>query len=72
MSNYLKLYFTRILRTDINVPKRCNAHNYQIKNKTICDCKIWCKFPPPGTGKLAYISIPAYKRYDLEYGNAKM
>lgn len=49
--NRLTLSLSRMMRAvhrDINLPMRCNAVYYKIHPKTICDCKIWCKFPPPG------------------------
>ena len=47
----VKILYTRFLRmlsNDISVPKRCNAKYYYVRNE-VCDCKIWCKYPPPGT-----------------------
>ena len=46
MFDYLQLVMSRIMRND--APKRCNAMFYKVSNDTSCDCKIWCKYPPPG------------------------
>lgn len=39
----------RVALRDPYVPSRCNAVYYKVPPKTTCECKIWCKFPPPGT-----------------------
>ena len=38
-----------IRRSDPYVPNRCNAKYYKIGENDTCECKIWCKFPPPGS-----------------------
>lgn len=55
MNNLLKLYISRILRKDMYVPQRCNAHNYMIPKGTWCNCKIWCKYPSPGNSSKLYL-----------------
>ena len=46
----------RIFNKDINLPNKCYANN--VNSKEICDCKIWCKFPPTGgNGELASIKF---------------
>ncbi len=48
--------FIRFMNKDINTPNKCYAIN--ANNNEICDCKIWCKFPPNGgNGELAYIKM---------------
>lgn len=42
--------FLRIINRDIYVPEKCNAKYYNIlfKKNCYCDCKSFCKYPPPG------------------------
>lgn len=50
--NHLSLQFSRIMRfvsKDKYVPTKCNALRYKVRKKEVCDCKIWCKYPPGGT-----------------------
>lgn len=54
------LFFTRLLRIikkDIYVPKRCNVDIKHIEKGDVCDCKIWCKYPPRGNGSMVRIKI---------------
>ena len=50
--NSLVLQVSRMFRfasRDPYLPSRCNAVYYEIPPDTTCECKVWCKYPPPGT-----------------------
>ena len=47
--NLIRLQLSKAKRCDINVPSRCHAKHYKIPDNDVCDCKIWCKYPPPGS-----------------------
>ena len=47
----MKLIITKIVRNLRNekIPKNCYAFQYFPNSKDeICDCKVFCKFPPKG------------------------
>lgn len=45
----LSMYrYLRIVSGDYSVPNKCNSVYYKIPKNATCDCKIWCKYPPPG------------------------
>lgn len=62
MSKLIVTRFIRYIKKDFYLPKKCNA---KINSDTVCDCKIWCKYPPDG-GKLAYIytSNKSFQKYN--------
>ena len=62
MYNILLSRFVRSLQKDIYLPNICNAQYYNIQKCEECNCKIWCKFPPPG--KPVYITekVRNYKK----------
>ena len=51
----MKLITTKIIRNLRNdkIPKNCYAFQYLPNSKDeICDCKIFCKFPPKGNTRI--------------------
>ena len=55
----------RYLSKDIMLPSRCYATKRDlICIKSRCDCKIFCKKPPPG-------SVPAFQRVEILKNNPK-
>ena len=47
----MNIFWTRIGRIfnkDVYLPSRCYAEFYKVSKNDICDCKVWCKYPPPG------------------------
>lgn len=64
--NLFKLLVSRAVRKDPYVPMRCYAHKYHIPKNDKCDCKIWCKYPPPG-GKTPVLVQQKYVQEDERY-----
>lgn len=55
----------RYLSRDIMLPSRCYATKRDLlRKKSCCDCKIFCKKPPPG-------SVPAFQRVEILKNNPK-
>lgn len=55
----------RYLSKDIMLPSRCYATKRDLVCiKSRCDCKIFCKKPPPG-------SVPAFQRVEILKNNPK-
>ena len=48
MNNQIRLMVSRMLRRDPYVPVKCHAHKFKVPYRDKCDCKIWCKYHPPG------------------------
>ena len=60
MMKRFKISWSRKTRKDVYLPDRCNANKVECQylDKDGCDCKIWCKYPPPGTPAALTLLIP--------------
>ena len=52
--------FIRALNQDLFLPSKCNAKFHQLSNNEFCDCKLWCKYPPPA--RPSYVQIDSYSK----------
>lgn len=70
--NLAKLLVSRALRKDPYVPKNCYAHKYNIQKNEKCDCRIWCKYPPPGNAPALVqehiVHNDSHDIYEQKYG----